>query len=219
MISRARALHRVVITATQMMESMIQSPLPTRAEVCDVANAVFDGTDAVMLSAETASGQYPDKAVEAMHRVCLEAEAHFRVRGPAQWRSETDFQHIDEAIAMATMYAANHLKVKAIASLTVSGSTPLHMSRPSSGIPIFALTPHEKTCTRVSLFRGVTPLTFPMETTDHFALNRAVIDEFLRLGLVTSDDDLVILTKGDLEGVRGGTNAMKIVRVGDVRSR
>jgi pyruvate kinase len=218
LITRSRALNRVVITATQMMESMIQSPLPTRAEVCDVANAVFDGTDAVMLSAETASGQYPDKAVEAMDRVCLEAEQHPKVR-TSTYRAGEQFQRIDEAIAMATMYAANHLNVKAIGSLTESGSTPLWMSRTSSGIPIFALTPDKKTCTRVTLFRGVYPLEFAMDTEDHYALNQAVIDEFLRRDLVDSDDDLVILTKGDLRGVLGGTNAMKIVRVGDVRSR
>lgn len=217
LITRSRALNRVVITATQMMESMIQSPLPTRAEVCDVANAVFDGTDAVMLSAETASGQYPDKAVEAMDRVCLEAEQHPKVR-TSTYRAGEQFQRIDEAIAMATMYAANHLNVKAIGSLTESGSTPLWMSRTSSGIPIFALTPSKKTCTRVTLFRGVYPLEFSMDTEDHYVLNRAVIDEFLRRGLVDSDDDLVILTKGDLRGVLGGTNAMKIVRVGDLRS-
>lgn len=218
LITRSRALNRVVITATQMMESMVQSPLPTRAEVCDVANAVFDGTDAVMLSAETASGKHPDKAVEAMNRVCLEAEQHPLVR-TSQRRVSEPFHRIDEAIAMATMFAANHLNVKAIASLTVTGSTPLWMSRTSSGIPIFALTPDKKTCTRVTLFRGVYPLDFSMVTEDNYELNRAVIDEFLRHGLVDDDEDLVILTKGDLSGVRGGTNAMKIVRVGDVRSR
>lgn len=219
LIARSRALNRVVITATQMMESMIKSPLPTRAEVCDVANAVFDGTDAVMLSAETASGDYPDKAVEAMDRVCLEAEQYPLMVNNEERREYAHFHRIDEAIAMATMYAANHLNVKAIASLTETGSTTLWMSRTSSNIPIFALTPHQKTCTRVTLFRGVYPFMFFMDTIDHAELNQAVIDDFLRRGLVDSDDDLVILTKGDLSGVRGGTNAMKIVRVGDVRSR
>ncbi|HLF96294.1 MAG TPA: pyruvate kinase [Methylococcaceae bacterium] len=217
LIDRARRMKRVVITATQMMESMIHNPLPTRAEVCDVANAVFDGTDAVMLSAETASGKYPDKAVEAMDRVCLEAEKHPRVRNAARQGDEY-FHYIDEAIAMATMYTANHLNVTAIGALTESGSTPLWMSRISSGIPIFALTSHEKTCRKVTLYRGVYPLAFYRDTSDHYILNRAVIDEFLRRGLIESDEDLVILTKGDLTGVTGHTNAMKIVRVGDVRS-
>jgi pyruvate kinase len=217
LINRARRMKRVVITATQMMESMIHNPLPTRAEVCDVANAVFDGTDAVMLSAETASGKYPDKAVEAMDRVCLEAEKHPRVRSSAR-HGDQYFQYIDEAIAMATMYTANHLNVTAIGALTESGSTPLWMSRISSGIPIFALTSHEKTCRKVTLYRGVYPLAFYRDTSDHYILNRAVIDEFLRRGLIHTDEDLVILTKGDLTGVTGHTNAMKIVRVGDVRS-
>jgi pyruvate kinase len=217
LIDRARRMKRVVITATQMLESMIQNPLPTRAEVCDVANAVFDGTDAVMLSAETASGKYPDKAVEAMDRVCLEAEKHPRVRS-SQRQGEEHFHYIDEAIAMATMYTANHLNVTAIGALTESGSTPLWMSRISSGIPIFALTSHEKTCRKVTLYRGVYPLAFYKDTSDHYILNRAVIDEFLRRGLIHSDDDLVVLTKGDLTGVTGHTNAMKIVRVGEVRS-
>jgi pyruvate kinase len=219
LIDKARCMNRVVITATQMMESMIHNPLPTRAEVCDVANAVFDGTDAVMLSAETASGKYPDKAVEAMDRVCLEAEKHPRVRMSTRRILDCQsFRRIDQAIAMATMYTANHLNVSAIGALTESGSTPLWMSRVSSGIPIFALTSHEKTCRKVTLYRGVYPLAFFKDTSDHYILNRAVIDEFLSRGLIHTDDDLVILTKGELTGVKGHTNAMKIVRVGDVRS-
>ncbi|MGZ8245364.1 pyruvate kinase, partial [Methylomagnum sp.] len=149
MIRLARTMNKVAITATQMMESMINNPLPTRAEVSDVANAVFDGTDAVMLSAETASGDFPDSAVEAMARVCVEAEKYPRER--SKHRLHEGFTQIDETIAMSAMYAANHLGVRAIGTLTETGSTPLWMSRISSGIPIFAFTSHEKTCRRVTL--------------------------------------------------------------------
>jgi pyruvate kinase len=214
LIKLARSRDRAVITATQMMESMIHSPLPTRAEVFDVANAVIDGTDAVMLSAETASGKYPDKAIEAMHRICKQAEKHPRVR-QSHHRIDETFGKIDEAIAMATMYVANHLPVKAIGALTETGSTASWMSRISSGIPIYALTRHEKTCRKVTLYRGVYPISFDSTTSDHAVLNREIIDEFLARNMVEKGD-LVILTKGDLTGVRGSTNAMKIVRVGEV---
>lgn len=213
LIKRARDKNCVVITATQMMESMIYNALPTRAEVLDVANAVFDGTDAVMLSAETASGKYPVKAVQAMDRVCFEAEKHPGVRQSTH-RIDQQFQSVYEAIAMATMYVANHFPVKAIGALTETGSTPLWMSRISSGIPIYALT-HEKTCRKVTLYRGVYPLHFKCETSDHAVLNKAVIEELVRCHAVT-EDDRVILTKGDLRGVKGGTNALKIANVKDV---
>ncbi|MGD8926661.1 MAG: pyruvate kinase, partial [Thioalkalispiraceae bacterium] len=150
LISSARSRNRVAITATQMMESMITSQLPTRAEVFDVANAVLDGTDAVMLSAETASGMYPDKAIAAMDRICRSAEQQREVTR-SDHRIDTTFERIDEAIAMATMYSANHLHVKAIAALTESGSTALWMSRISSGIPIYALTEHVETRRKVTL--------------------------------------------------------------------
>ncbi|WP_236102022.1 pyruvate kinase [Methylotetracoccus oryzae] len=214
LIGMARARNRVVITATQMMESMIQNPQPTRAEVFDVANAVIDGTDAVMLSAETASGRFPDRAVAAMDRVCLEAEKHPRAR-QSDHRIDEHFHRIDEAIAMSAMYAANHTKVCAIGALTETGSTPLWMSRISSGIPIFALTPHERTCRKVALFRGVYPISFHHDTSDHAELNRAIVEQLMALG-VAKPDDLVILTKGDLTGVKGGTNAMKIARISEV---
>jgi pyruvate kinase len=212
-IKRARTLNRIVITATQMMESMIENQIPTRAEVFDVANAVLDGTDAVMLSAETAMGKYPDLAVAAMDRVCVEAEKS-DVAMRSDHRIDSSFERVDEAIAMATMYSANHLGVKAIASLTESGSTPLWMSRISSGIPIYALTNHVSTRRKVTLYRGVYPISFNTETKDHSVVNREAIDELKRRGVVR-DGDLVILTKGDLMGVLGGTNAMKIVRVGE----
>ncbi|WP_127478656.1 pyruvate kinase [Sulfurivermis fontis] len=214
LIQLARKMNRVVITATQMMESMIENPIPTRAEVFDVANAVLDGTDAVMLSAETASGKYPDKAIQAMDRVCVEAEKQ-RVATQSDHRIHTQFTYIDEAIAMATMYTANHLNVKAIAALTESGSTPLWMSRISSGIPIYAMTRHVETRRKVTLYRGVYPVSFDVQTTDHAEVNREAVDELLRRGAVR-DGDLVIITKGDLMGVHGGTNAMKIVKVGEL---
>ncbi len=213
-IKLARSMNRVVITATQMMESMIENPIPTRAEVFDVANAVLDGTDAVMLSAESASGKYPAKAVAAMGRICLEAEKE-RSAMTSDHRLNTHFGLIDEAIAMACMYTANHLGVKAIAALTESGSTPLWMSRISSGIPIYALTPQVATRRKVTLYRGVYPINFDVKTTDHAQVNLEAVDELVRRGAVR-DGDLIIITKGDLMGVHGGTNAMKIVRVGDM---
>ncbi len=214
LIRQARSMNRAVITATQMMESMIENQIPTRAEVFDVANAVLDGTDAVMLSAETATGKYPDKAIGAMHRICLEAEKQ-RTAMVSDHRIHSEFTHIDEAIAMAAMYSANHLKVKAIAALTESGSTTLWMSRISSGIPIYAMTRHVQTRRKVTLYRGVYPVSFDVTTTDHAELNREAIDELRRRGAVR-DGDLVIITKGDLMGVHGGTNALKIVKVGDL---
>ncbi|WP_455381010.1 pyruvate kinase, partial [Acidihalobacter prosperus] len=212
LIHKARSMNRVVITATQMMESMIQNPIPTRAEVFDVANAVLDGTDAVMLSAETAAGRYPDKAIAAMGRVCEAAEQR-RSAMVSQHRMDVEFLYVDEAIAMATMYTANHLKVRAIAAMTESGSTCLWMSRISTGIPVYALTRHELTSRKVSLYRGVYPMAFETIHSSHAEANRQAIKLLLDQGMV-SEGDLVIITKGDLMGVHGGTNAMKIVRVG-----
>jgi pyruvate kinase len=214
LIRLARTYNKVAITATQMMESMINNPVPTRAEVSDVANAVFDGTDAVMLSAETASGDYPDLAVKAMAQICLEAEKYPREK--SKHRLHERFQKIDETVALSAMYAANHLEVRAIGSLTETGSTPLWMSRISSGMPIYALTPHEKTCRRVTLYRGVYPISFnPVGIHDHSVLNRAIVDEFQQRGLV-EPSDILILTKGDLVGACGGTNALKIASVDQI---
>jgi len=212
-IQVSRSHDRVVITATQMMQSMIYNPIPTRAEVFDVANAVIDGTDAVMLSAETATGHYPAKVIEAMDRICAGAE---RQRRPttAERRINIRFKRADEAIAKATMYTANSLGVKAIAALTESGATPLWMSRISSGIPIFAMTRIVETRRKVTLYRGVYPVSFDVTTPDHATVNKEAIEELMRRGAVR-DGDLVIITKGDLMGVHGGTNAMKIIRVGE----
>lgn len=212
-IQMARVMDRVVITATQMMQSMIENPIPTRAEVFDVANAVIDGTDAVMLSAETATGKHVAKVIEAVDRICRGAE-HQRINLTHERRNAIYFGAVDEAIAKAAMYTANHTGVKAIAALTESGATPLWMSRVSSGIPIYALTRHVETRRKVTLYRGVYPVSFDVTTTDHPEINREVIDELMRRGAVR-DGDLVIITKGDLMGVLGGTNAMKIIRVGE----
>lgn len=212
-IKKARTLKRAVITATQMMESMITNQIPTRAEVFDVANAVLDGTDAVMLSGETAVGKYPDKVVEAMARICYGAEQQ-RIAQTSNYRIHSDFVYVDEAIAMSTMYAANHLRVKAIAALTESGSTPLWMSRISSGIPIYALSRNIETRRRVTLYRGVYPVSFDVLINDDtLTSNYKIIDELKRLGAV-EDGDLIIITKGDVAGLGGGTNVMKILQVG-----
>lgn len=215
LIKMARNKNRVVITATQMMESMRENPIPTRAEVFDVANAVLDGTDAVMLSAETATGLYPVETVASMSRICRNAEQQSKAVRSTH-RIDTTFLEVDEAIAMASMYTANHLGVRAIASLTESGSTALWMSRISSGIPIYALSTQERTNRKVSMYRGVTPVDFPViKDNDHATANRIVIDVLCKEGVV-KDGDLVIITKGDLMGTGGGTNAMKIVKVGDM---
>ena len=213
-ITMARDRNCVVITATQMMESMRDNPIPTRAEVFDVANAVHDGTDAVMLSAETATGRYPSETVRAMSDICFNAEQGRRA-SKSQHRLNTTFKRIDEAIAMASMYTANHLGVRAIASLTETGSTVLWMSRISSSIPIYALSRHEFTNRKVSLYRGVFPVYFPTVHTNHAEANREAV-EVLKQEKVVADGDLVIITKGDLMGTGGGTNAMKIVEVGNM---
>ncbi|MBK1719271.1 pyruvate kinase [Thiocystis violacea] len=211
LISRARDLNSVVITATQMMQSMIESPIPTRAEVFDVANAVLDGTDAVMLSAESSIGKYPAKVVEALHRICLEAEKSVT---RSSHRLDSVFGRVDEGIAMAAMYTANHLGVKAIAALTETGSTVKWMSRIRSGIPIYGMTRFAPTRRKVKLFRGVYPVSFDVASTNMHEVNREVIEELLRRGTVR-DGDLVIITKGDRSGVEGQTNIMKIMRVGE----
>ncbi len=213
LIKLARQMNAVVITATQMMQSMIEHPVPTRAEVFDVANAVMDGTDAVMLSAETSVGAYPAKAVEAMHRVCMEAEKETYVRQSTH-RINTEFGRVDESVAMASMYTANHLNASAIAALTETGSTVKWMSRISSAIPIYALTKRVATRRKVTLYRGVYPVSFDLSDEDYRKVNEEAIDELLRRGAVRNDD-LVIITKGDRSGVEGQTNLMRIMRVGE----
>jgi pyruvate kinase len=211
-IRQSLARNRVVITATQMMESMIQNPMPTRAEVSDVANAVLDGTDAVMLSAETATGKYPVKAVQAMADVIRGAEK-YQLRAPSSMiRVEDEFANTEEAISRAVMYTANHMRVRAIVALTESGHTPLWMSRIRADIPIFAFTRHEATRRRVTLYRGVYAVPFDITGSKPQDLYPAIFERLLSLGLVDVDD-LVILTKGEQSGVSGGTNSLQIVRV------
>jgi pyruvate kinase len=212
LIKRTRELNRVAITATQMMESMIENPIPTRAEVFDVANAVYDGTDAIMLSAETASGKYPVKAVEAMDRICLEAEKQPIVR-ISDHRVHDQFKRDDEAIAMSTMYMANHCEIKGIVALTESGYTALLMSRISSGLPIFAFSRREETLGKVTLYRGVFPIYYSLDEQDHAEVNRAIVKNLRKFELGGNGDKFLI-TKGDLNGVEGGTNALKVIVIG-----
>lgn len=210
MISRARALNRAVITATQMMESMIGQPMPTRAEVMDVANAVLDGTDAVMLSAETASGKYPEETVKAMASVCVGAEKHPRVN-ISRHRLNDSFDSYQETAAMAAMYAANHLNgVKAIVALTDSGKTPLMMSRITSGLPIYGMSRHSRTLAKMSLYRGVQPVPFDSSTHTEDTLIRGALDCLLEKGLIQKGD-MVIMTKGDIANTSGTTNTLKIL--------
>ena len=212
LIRKTRKRSKIVVTATQMMESMIRHPIPTRAEVSDVSNAVMDGTDAVMLSGETAVGKYPVKAIQAMAEVCLGAESFPLPEGRTRHRLGDYFERVDEAIAMAVMYTANHLSVSAIIALTESGSTSLWMSRIRSDIPIYAFTPHLATRRRVTLYRGVFPIAFDVKQADQKRLYADIFDTLLSRKLVEIDD-LVIFTKGDTEGVSGQTNAMKILTV------
>lgn len=217
MIKMARAKNRLVITATQMMESMITNPIPTRAEVSDVANAVLDGTDAVMLSAETAVGDYPVETIEAMVRICLNAEHQPEDHDIDRRGVMQKFTRIDQSIAMSALYAASHFKVKAIVALTQSGSTALWMSRVNAGVPIFAMTPVQETLTKVTLFSGVHPVMFPSRNSNNPA--QELIDaeqKLLEMGYV-QDDDLIVVTVGEAVGKSGHTNTMKIVRVGEHR--
>jgi len=210
-IQEARHQNKVVIMATQMMESMITATIPTRAEVSDVANAVMDGTDAVMLSAETASGRHPVKVVEAMAQIVVGAEKYEVEHVRARQRQSGFFAHTDEAIAAAVMYTANHLHVKAIVALTESGSTALWMSRVRSDIPIYAFTRHESTRRRVTLYRGVYPIAYDVEDRGeavYFSIFRLLLGQKLVL-----ENDHIILTKGELSGISGGTNSMQILRV------
>lgn len=211
-IRAARQNYKAVITATQMMESMITNPVPTRAEVSDVANAVMDGTDAVMLSAESAVGKYPVKAVETMASVIKGAEKYQLEFSRARQRQDGEFHSTDQAIAMAVMYTANHLDVQAIVALTESGSTPLWMSRIRSDIPIYAFTRHEITRRRVTLYRGVYPVAFDVTHTDPNILYPSIFAQLNDLKLC-APGDLIIVTKGELSGVSGGTNSMKILEV------
>jgi pyruvate kinase len=213
MIRLAREHNKLTITATQMMESMIASPVPTRAEVSDVANAVLDGTDAVMLSAETASGMYPVEVVEAMDRICLEVEQTQPISLEQDFLNRV-FTRVDQSIAMAALFTAYHLKVKCIASLTESGSTALWMSRLNAGVPIYALTSQTTTRYRCALFRDVFPLMVKFVGHDREELLREAEKVLVDSGMVQRGD-IIVLTIGEPIGKSGGTNTMKIVKVGE----
>jgi len=211
-IARSRQLNRIVITATQMMETMIEQPLPTRAEVMDVSNAVLDGTDAVMLSAETAAGKYPVETVKTMAAVCVGAEKHSSVN-TSRHRIEMTFSEISETIALSAMYAANHLDgVKAIIALTESGRTSKIMSRITSGLPIYSLSRHDKTLNKTAIYRGVYPVEFDSTKSDNDALS----EDVLKAVIQNSDlavDDIVMFTHGDLMETVGATNTLKVLKV------
>ena len=210
---RARQLNRFVITATQMMESMINHPQPTRAEISDVANAVLDGTDAVMLSAETATGGYPEATVQAMNRIILGAE-HSHLMSSLREQDSYIPERIDEAIASAAMFVANRLPgVKAIIAMTETGSTPMMMSRIRSGLTIVAFTPHARCQRRLAVYRGIKPVSFDSAAIAPTDVNQKAVALLLELGVVQSGDK-VILTKGDYVNVNGGTNTLKVVEVG-----
>jgi pyruvate kinase len=205
--------NRIVITATQMLQSMVDNPIPTRAEVLDVANAVIDGTDAVMLSAETASGHHPVKAVEAMVRICLGAERQFD--------HDTDFEkaqrnlgHADQAIAMASMFLAEHIKVRAIIALTESGGTARHLSRFHSEAPIFGMSRWPTARRRMAMMRDVFPIAFDSQGQSPRQAARGAIQILFDLGQLAVGDRVVI-TSGDHMEHHGATNTLRLLQVGE----
>ncbi|PAS92879.1 MAG: pyruvate kinase [Candidatus Dactylopiibacterium carminicum] len=212
MIKLAREMNRLAITATQMMESMISSPVPTRAEVSDVANAVLDGTDAVMLSAETAAGKFPVEVVETMVRVCEEAEKSSNPALDQDFLNRT-YNRIDQSIAMAALFTAHHMGAKAIVALTESGSTALWTSRVRSGMPIYALTSRPETVSKTALYCGVHPFSMPRITDSRDNLLHEAELTLLRHKLV-QPGDIVVITVGEPLGQAGGTNSLKIVKIG-----
>jgi pyruvate kinase len=214
MIKRARDKNKLVITATQMMESMITAPVPTRAEVSDVANAVLDGTDAVMLSAESATGRYPVETVRTMTAIVQAAERSQLYELDRDFINQ-QFARVDQAIAMAALFTAFHLNAKAIAALSQSGSTALWMSRHDSGVPIYALTPEVSAARRAALYRGVRPLVVPFDSDRDSAMLAA--ENALKARGAVADGDAIVLTCGEPMGKSGGTNALKVVRVGEHR--
>jgi pyruvate kinase len=211
MIKMAREMDKVVITATQMMESMITNPVPTRAEVSDVANAVLDGTDAVMLSAETASGKFPLETVKEMSRVCEAAEEAEDVKLDADFTGKS-FSRIDQSIAMGALFTAHHLGAKAIVAMTDSGSTPLWMSRHRIHVPIYALTPKESTQRKMALYRNVRPLFMEAVSDRDSAL--AAAESHLKMRGIVKTGDIYAITCGEPMGAPGGTNMLKVCQVG-----
>jgi pyruvate kinase len=210
MIKMAREMDRFVITATQMMESMITAPVPTRAEVSDVANAVLDGTDAVMLSAETASGKYPLETVQQMSSICEAAESAEAVELDADFTGKR-FDRIDQSIAMGALFTAHHLNAKAIVALTDSGSTPLWMSRHRIHVPIYALTPKVSTQRKMAIYRNVRPLLMDTSVDRDSALIQA--ENHLKKRGIVQKGDVYAITCGEPMGAPGGTNMLKICNV------
>jgi pyruvate kinase len=210
MIRMARQFDKVVITATQMMESMILAPVPTRAEVSDVANAVLDGTDAVMLSAETAAGRYPVETVEQMAAIALEAERAEEVNFKDDFM-QRHFGRIDQSIAMGALFTAHHLGCKAIIALTESGSTALWMSRHNIHVPIFGMTHKHNAERRMALYRNVQPILMPIHNDRDQALAEA--EQLLVARGVLKPGDTYAITCGEPMGHPGGTNMLKVCQV------
>lgn len=214
LIKMCREYSKPVITATQMMETMIHAKTPTRAEVSDVANAVLDGTDAVMLSAESAVGDHPVIVIQAVARICVGVEKYNTKESKQAWRGD-GFERVDEAVAKAAIFTANRLNIRAMVALTESGNTPLWMSRVRTGIPIYGLSRHQISRGKMALYSGVYPINFDVTKLTRDQINTAAISEMKKRDLV-QDGDLVILIKGDYIGVHGGSNAMKILKVGEI---
>lgn len=223
-IEQSHAAERAVIVATQMMESMICSPIPTRAEVSDVANAVVDGSDAVMLSAESATGEYPIKAIQAMDEICVAAEQQklkqyfpdeegiINIKQMMNNLLHKSFERTDQVVAMAAIYTANHLNVKAIIALTESGATTLWMSRISSHLPIYGVSRHSTARRKMTLFRGVYPIDLDVTKYKRWEVVREVITNLTEQGLLKSKEQ-VIITRGDITGIEGHTNTIKVITV------
>jgi pyruvate kinase len=206
------ARNKLVITATQMLQSMVDSPIPTRAEVLDVANAVIDGTDAVMLSQETAAGNYPARAVEAMARICLGAERQFEPDTDFE-KAERGLERTDQAIAMASMFLAEHIKVRAILAMTESGGTARYLSRFRSSVPIYGLSRHAPSRRRMAMMRDVYPIDFDTRGQSPRKAAREAIRHLFGLGLL-SPGDRVLITSGDHMEHHGATNTMRLLKVG-----
>jgi pyruvate kinase len=211
-IRESLARNKVVITATQMLQSMVDSPIPTRAEVLDVANSVIDGTDAVMLSQESAAGNYPLKAVEAMARICVGAEKQFAHDADFE-QAQRGLERADQAIAMATMFLSEHIGVRAIVAMTESGGTARYLSRFRSHVPIFGLSRHDGARRRMALMRDVFPIDFDTRGLAPREAARDALEQMLDAGLL-AEGDRVVFTSGDHMEHHGATNTLRLLQVG-----
>ena len=211
-IRESLAQNKVVITATQMLQSMVESPLPTRAEVLDVANSVIDGTDAVMLSAETAAGAWPVKAVEAMARICLGAERQFQTETDFS-KAQRNLERADQAIAMATMFLSEHIGVRAIVAMTESGGTARYLSRHRAQAPIYAIARHDGARRRMALMRDVFPINFDSRGLTPREAARGSIRLLVEAGLLETGDR-VVFTSGEHMETHGATNTLRLLEVG-----